>query len=124
MKILVVDSDPAARDATVACLREAYPGAELVATGDGMEAVQYSLRAPVDAVYTEVLMPRISGFDVARLVRKFRPGAAAYLVSAAEDYVDGARARGLSGYFLKPLTREALARGDLLARGQPIRYGI
>ena len=121
MILLVVDGDPAARAATVALLRAAYPDAEIVDTGDGMAAVRYSLHHPVDAVYTEALMPRISGFDVARLVRKFRPGAAAYLVSETDEYLEGARQRGLSGYYLKPLAGNALQMDDLLDQDRWIR---
>lgn len=118
MRLLVVDGDPAARAATVSVLQTIYPTAEIVDTGDGMEAVQISLNTPVDAVYTEVLMPRISGFDVARLVQKFRPEAAAYVVSGTDKFFD--RAQGLSGYYLKPLTRDEFQRGDLLAQGKRV----
>lgn len=123
MRILVVDSDRTALDATASALRMRYPDADLVVTDDGMEAVQYSLRQPVDAVYTEVLMPRISGFDVVRLVRKFRPGAAAYLVSGTDRYLDDARARGISGYYLKPLSQAAFDSEDLLSHTSRLRYG-
>lgn len=123
MKILVVDSDHIALDATTSALQILYPDADIVPIDDGMEAVQYSLHHPVDAVYTEVLMPRINGFGVARLVRKFQPAAAAYLVSGSDAYLDTARLRGLSGYYLKPLARDALETDNLLARNSSLRCG-
>lgn len=118
MKILVVDGDRVELKATASFLREVYPNAEIVATDDGMEAVQYSLNNPVNAVYTEVLMPRISGFDVARLVRKFRPEAAAYVVSGTDEFLD--RAQGLSGYYLKPLTWDTFQRDNLLPQRKQV----
>lgn len=123
MRILVVDSDCAALAQTSAVLRDRYPDAQLVAMDDGMEAVQYSLHHPVDAVYTEVLMPRINGFGVARLVRQFQPRAAAYLLSRSDAYLDTARLRGLSGYYLKPLARDTLETENLLVRNSSLRCG-
>lgn len=103
MKILVVDSDLPALETSAAYLRKEYPDAKIIATGDGMDAVQYSLNFPVDVVYTEVLMPHINGFNVARLVRKFRPEAEAYIVCGTDEFLERAREQGLSGYYLKPL---------------------
>lgn len=106
MKILVVDSDRPALKATATYLREKYPNATIIATNDGMDAVQYSLNFPVDAVYTEVLMPHINGFDIARLVRKFRPEAEVFITSGTDVFLERARKQGLSGYYLKPLDRQ------------------
>ncbi len=114
MKILVVDGDRAALKATAMVLQKACPDAELVTTDDGMDAVQYSLNHHVDAVYTEARMPRISGFDVARLVRKFRPKATAYMVSETDEYLNMALRHSFGGYFLKALTEETFQTGNLL----------
>ena len=91
MEIIVVDSDRAA------LLRRRCPHARVLPMDDGMEAVQYAYSHIADAVYTEGLMPRINGFDVARLVRKFHPESRGYVVSRT----DRARWEGLSGCYLK-----------------------
>lgn len=112
MRILVVDNDRTALETTAAYLQRQYPDAEIIAVSDGMEAVQYSLNVPVDAVYTEVLMPHIHGFDIARLVRKFRPDAAVCMICETDVFLEQARAVNLSGYYLKPLGM--LKSGNLL----------
>ena len=111
MTILIVDNDRAALFRTADALQSHYPGAEIIPLDDGMEAVQFALNHTVDAVYTEVLLPHITGFDVARLVRRFRPGAAVRIVSGSDAYLSRACSQGLDGYYLKPLDRAE----DLLA---------
>ena len=101
MRLLLVDGDPDALMKSADALRRQYPDAQINATTDAMDAVQYSLNHPVDAVYTEVLMPRCSGFDVVRLVRKFHPQAATYILSATERFAAQAQNQRIRGYLLK-----------------------
>lgn len=103
MRILVVDSDRRALKGSAEALQERYPEAEVLSLDDGMDAVQVALNNPVEAVYTEVLLPRINGFDVLRLVRKFRPEAAVSIVSETTAYLSHASQQRLNGYYLKPL---------------------
>ncbi|HWR55721.1 MAG TPA: hypothetical protein VN462_04410, partial [Negativicutes bacterium] len=70
---------------------------------------------PVDAVYTYLRMPRISGFDVARLVRKVHPQAKAYLIDYSDKYVSNAAGKDLDGYYLTPISADALRQQNLLA---------
>lgn len=100
-----MDSDCAALEKTAALLQARYPGAHVLPIADGMEAVQYAYRHPVDAVYTEVLMPRITGFDVTRLIRKFHPDTKGYVVTRTADHLNRARREGLAGYYLKDAVR-------------------
>ncbi|HWR22292.1 MAG TPA: hypothetical protein VN366_02345 [Feifaniaceae bacterium] len=67
MQILMVYSDRDDAKSLLRALETVYPGAEIIPHNDGMSAVQYAFNHPVDAVYTYLRMPRISGFDVARL---------------------------------------------------------
>ncbi len=114
MKILIVDSNLIELERTALYIQKAYPEAKITTTDDGMGAVPYSLNNHVDAVYTEAQMPHISGFDVARLVRKFRPNAAVYLVCGTSEYLNMASRQSLCGYYLKPLTEDSLQKDDLL----------
>lgn len=109
MRILLVDSDRDALMKSVDALRGQYPGAEIIFTTDAMDAVRYSLNHSVDAVYTEVLMPRCSGFDVARLVRKFHPHAQACILSVTDKFADQAQKQMFERYLLKSVL---WARGD------------
>lgn len=114
VKILIVDSDRMALETTVSVVKKSCQDAEIVAMNDGMEAVQYGLNNNVDLVYTEILMTRISGFDVARLIQKFRPKAAIYLVSQTDKYLNIAIRQGLQGYYLKPLIEKTFPSGNLM----------
>lgn len=114
MKIIVIDNDQAALAETATFLQGIYPKAEICPFDDGMDAVQHSFNHPVDVVYTEVLMPHITGFDAARLVRKFRPGTAVCIVTSTAEYLDRAKKQGLSGYYLKPLIQDFEQTDNLL----------
>ncbi len=96
-----MDSDGDALMKSTAALKKLYAGAELISMTDAMDAVRYSLNNPVDAVYTEVLMPRLSGLDVIRLVQKFHPDAKAYILSDSDEYADWIEKRGIGKHLLK-----------------------
>lgn len=114
MKVLAVYSYRDDGGALIDSLKELYPGAEIIPDNDGMSAVKYAFNHPVDAVYTYLMMPRISGFDVARLVRKVHPQAKAYLIDYSDKYVSYAEGKNLNGYYITPISAEALRQQNLL----------
>lgn len=121
MEILVVDSNRSELRETESFLHAQYPEARIRAFDDGMEAVQYGYRHGVDRLFTELRMPRITGFDVARLLRKFHPETAVCIVTGTDAYVEQALREDFNGYYRKPLALEYGRTGNLLekARGTP-----
>ena len=67
MRILVVDDEPAVRDALERALR--LDGYEVALASDGREAVRSQADAPPDAVVLDVLMPGLDGLEVCRRMR-------------------------------------------------------
>ena len=114
MRILAVYSYRDDAQALIGALETLYPDAEIIPDDDGMSAVKYAFNHPVDAVYTYLMMPRINGFDVARLVRKVHPQAEAYLIDYSDKYVPDAAGRNLNGYYLTPISADALRSENLL----------
>lgn len=71
--------------------------------GDGLEAVQLTLRLRPDVLVLDLMMPGLNGIDVARQVTKQVPQTRVVVLSmyASEDYVLEALRNGASGYVLK-----------------------
>jgi two-component system, chemotaxis family, chemotaxis protein CheY len=85
-KILVVDDDPAIRDALADALRDS--GYEVLLAEDGWEGIARLRAAPLpDAILLDLFMPRMSGWD---FVRELRRSAAAVVpvivVTAVEPH--------------------------------------
>jgi two-component system response regulator RegX3 len=66
-RILVVDDEPAIRDAVGYALRTEGFDVDLV--GDGEEGLEAALGAPYDVVVLDLMLPRMSGTEVCRRVR-------------------------------------------------------
>jgi len=69
--ILVVDDDPIIRMDVADSLREA--GFVVHEAGDGQEALETLAQTEVDLVFSDVQMPRLDGFGLARRLRAQRP---------------------------------------------------
>jgi two-component system cell cycle sensor histidine kinase/response regulator CckA len=77
---LVVEDDPAVRDMTTHLLQRA--GFEVVAVADGAEALAAAQRAErIDVLVTDVVMPRLSGIDLAEQMMEVYPEMGVVLLS-------------------------------------------
>jgi two-component system response regulator MprA len=111
MKILVVDDEPAVRDSLERALR--LEGYEVQLAADGVEALDEVARAAPDAILLDLMMPRLDGLEVCRVLRS-RGDRTPILVLTARDAVSD-RVSGLDAgaddYVVKPF-----ALDELLAR--------
>jgi two-component system response regulator MprA len=130
MTILVVDDEPAVREALRRALE--LEGYAVDLAGDGAEALARIERGPEpDAVLLDVLMPRVDGLEVARTLRREgRDVPVLMLTARAEvtDRVEGLDA-GADDYLVKPFAlEELLARVRALLRragaeeGETLRF--
>jgi DNA-binding response OmpR family regulator len=69
--ILLVDDDLELRDVVVAIL--AAPGYTVLTASDGYEALRTLVDRSVDLMITDIKMPGISGFELARQAKLMRP---------------------------------------------------
>ena len=66
-KIMVVEDDASLRE--IYSIRIAAEGYEIVTAGDGEEALALAVREKPDLILSDVMMPKISGFDMLDILR-------------------------------------------------------
>src|SRR4030095_16032953 len=87
--ILVVEDDADTRSALSLLLDDM--GYSVSAAASGAEALRYvDSGEPCDAVITDVLMPGMSGVELAQLARAARPGLAIVVVPGTQDGIESA----------------------------------
>ena len=111
MRILVVEDEPAARDALERALR--LHGYTVSLAGDGEEGLELVARETPDAVVLDVLMPGLDGVAACRRLRAGGDRTPVLMLTARDSVAD--RVAGLDAgaddYLVKPFALE-----ELLAR--------
>ena len=67
-KIMVVEDDNSLRE--IYGIRLTAEGYEIVSAGDGEEALAVAVREKPDLILSDVMMPKISGFDMLDILRQ------------------------------------------------------
>ena len=70
LKLLIVEDEPAVRDALVRALET--EGYDLVIAEDGAQALAQMAQSPADALVLDVMLPGVDGLEVARRLRAER----------------------------------------------------
>ena len=103
-RVLVVDDDPAVREALGAALEA--EGYEVALAGDGQEALRSLKQERFDLVFLDVLLPRIGGASVLKAIKRRDPEAVVVLIT---------------GYPHHQETLAALEYGPAMLLPKPIR---
>lgn len=108
--ILCVDDEP--NNLTLLEAHLAPRGYEIVAVDNGADALKALSGQDIDLVILDVMMPKLSGFDVLRRIRqdektRFTPVVLVTALKAAEDRVRGVEA-GCDDFISKPFNKDEL----------------
>jgi DNA-binding response OmpR family regulator len=116
-RIVVIEDEQAIRRGVADALRAS--GYETAEAGDGDRGLTEAVRAGVDLVLLDLMLPRRDGLDVLAEVRKRRPTLPVIVLTARgseEDRVRGLK-MGADDYVVKPFSaRELLARVEAVLR--------
>lgn len=93
-KLMIVEDDLALRE--IYSIRLAAEGYEIVVAGDGEEALAVAVREKPDLVLSDVMMPKISGFDMLDILRNTPELKSAKVIMMTALSSDEQRARGES----------------------------
>lgn len=109
--VLVVDDSSTIRSAVRVSLA-GFEDLELRFATDGFGALTEVGRLVPDMILMDVLMPRLSGYQVAALIKQ-NPKTASiplYMLTSKDGEVDKAmgRLRGVDGYLVKPFPKEVI----------------
>ncbi len=121
LRCLVVDDEPPVRAVLGDILESA--GHSVVTLGDGAEAIARFGAEPFDLVVTDLAMPRVSGWQVARAVKQVAPTVPVFLVTGfgVELSADERRAHGVDLVLVKPIQiQEILDAVAEVARARPV----
>ena len=115
--VLLVDDNEGNRD-LIALYLEGLPVRCMVAS-DGQGALESIAQSRPDLVLLDVMMPKMSGFEVCRAIKSDEAlrDIPVVMVTALDSVVDQDRAKleGADGYMVKPIDRDEL-RAEVCSR--------
>lgn len=121
-RIVVIEDEQPIRRGVVDALRAS--GYDVAEAADGARGQEEAVRAGVDLVLLDLLLPRRDGLEVLAEVRKLRPALPVIVLTARggeDDRVRGLKL-GADDYVVKPFSaRELLARVEAVLRRSPGR---
>lgn len=91
-KVMVVEDDAALRE--IYSIRITAEGYEVVTAGDGEEALAVAVREKPDLILSDVMMPKISGFDMLDILRNTPETAQIKVIMMTALSADDQRTRG------------------------------
>lgn len=121
--ILIADDEAPALDELELLLRADPRVGTIHRATSGAEAVQVLTRVHVDAAFLDIHMPGLSGFDLARAIRRFATAPAVVFVTADEEQALEAFDLEAVDYVLKPIREARLARALSRIAGNPTAGG-
>ena len=123
-KILVVEDDPNILEALKYNLgKEGY---ETITAVDGVQALETARTSKPDLIILDIMLPKMSGFEVCRILRK-EMAVPIIMLTARDDEIDKITGLdlGADDYMTKPFSmRELMARVRALLRRMEIKLVI
>jgi signal transduction histidine kinase/CheY-like chemotaxis protein len=116
MRVLIIDDDERVREALTLALQQLDHNAQ--ATGDSQEALRTFLDGDFQVVFIDLMLGGVSGWDIARAVKKMRHSAQVVLVTGWAAQLDepNPASRGVDQILAKPFTLDEV--GAVLERAR------
>lgn len=116
-KILIAEDDNELRQLFQRVLT--INGYDAAGASDGQEALEYLENEYVDLVISDIMMPRMDGYSLARHIREMNPSMPILMITAKGDFNDVSQgfSSGADDYMVKPINvNEMVLRVKALLR--------
>ena len=110
MLILLIDNDENEIKQTQEYLAEFFPSADIMPFSDSKRAMKFicSDRFSIDLCFTKIMMPSVSGFKIAKELKRKNQYAKIVFMEATPEYAGEAWKYGVSDYIVTPVTKVAV----------------
>lgn len=110
MRILLIDNDKSDLMLLKKYVAYFYKECEIVEFSDSKDAYDFigTEEHPVDICYTAVKMPCVTGFQIAKQLKKLNKDTKVVFLSVSPDYAIDAWKHSVADYLLKPVTYEKI----------------
>lgn len=110
MHIIAVDDEPLALGLLVSSIREACSAAQVSQFQSGQDALQFLESNRCDVAFLDIHMRGIDGLSLAKKIKELNPQCNLIFVTGYSEYAGDALSIHASGYIIKPVSAEAIAR--------------
>ncbi len=110
MRILVIDDEKIALEGMERILHKLIPDAELVLYQNVLKALDEITGSHYDVAFLDIEMRGMNGTELAALLKEKIPGINIIFATGYDDYVKKAMELHASGYIMKPVTEEKVAK--------------
>lgn len=111
MRILAVDDEILMLERLMRCIKEAAPGAEVISFQKSTECLSYVSEHQADVAFLDIRMRMMDGMELARQIKLLQPNMNIIFTTGYSDCIyDAVSEIRCSGYILKPVTTEQIAR--------------
>ena len=110
MKILCVDDEPLALEMLTEAIQEAKPDAQLKAFRKQSELLAEAQEYGCDIAFLDIHMRGMNGVELAKKLKDANPKMNIIFVTGFSEYKADAMDMRASGYIMKPVTKEEVAR--------------
>ena len=110
MRILCLDDEELALQMLEMCVRAARPEADISAFDDQDELLEDAARNGCDVAFLDIHMRGMNGGEVAKRLKDINPKMNIIFVTGFSEYKADAMDMRASGYIMKPVTKEEVAR--------------
>ena len=109
LTVLVIDDERPALDELAFLLGRDHRVARVLTADAATKALRLLQEEPVDAVFTDIAMPGLTGLDLARVLSRFRVPPPVVFVTAHDEHAVDAFDLDAVDYVLKPVRDDRLA---------------
>ena len=110
MRILAVDDKAVPRKVLVRAIEQAAPDAQVTACKNASEVLALPDIASFSVAFVDIDMPGMDGVELAKELKKVHPRLNIVFATGFGEYMADAFALHSSGYLMKPVTAEDVAR--------------